>query len=334
MPPAVLGLDVGGANLKASHTEGAARFQPYELWKHPEGLAGALSCVLASLPAFDVLAVTMTGELCDCFATKRQGVQFILDAVRTVAAKATVRVWRNDGKLVDLAVARQTPLQVAAANWLALATWAGRHARSGPALLVDIGSTTTDIIPLQDGVPVPRGRTDPERLTALELVYTGVRRTPVCALLAGGGAAELFATTRDVFLVLGALPEDAEDHDTADGRPATQAAARARLARMVCADAETCSPTDTRKLAERVLLKQVYLLQTALEIVARRLPGPPWTVILAGSGEFLARLVLAQMPAPAPRIVSLAETLGPDISQSACAYALARLATEKSGPGG
>jgi probable H4MPT-linked C1 transfer pathway protein len=334
MSRAILGLDVGGANLKASHTQGAARFHPSKLWKHPDELAGTLGSFLSSLPGYELLAVTMTGELCDCFETKRQGVQFILDAVRTVAAESAVRVWRNDGKLVDLATARQTPLQVAAANWLALATWAGRHAPSGPALLLDIGSTTTDIIPLQDGVPVPRGRTDPERLRAQELVYTGVRRTPVCALLGGGGAAELFATTRDVFLVLGALPEHAEDRDTADGRPATRIAAQARLARMVCADAETCSPADSRKLAERVLLKQVYLIQSALEIVARHLAGPPRTVILAGSGEFLARLVLAQLSWPSPRIVSLAEMLGPDISQSACAYALAMLAAEASGPGG
>ena len=39
-----------------------------------------------------------------------------------------------------MATARQTPLQVAAANWLALATYAGRFAPDGPALLLDIGS--------------------------------------------------------------------------------------------------------------------------------------------------------------------------------------------------
>jgi len=67
----------------------------------------------------------------------------------------------------------------AAANWLALATYAGRLAPRGPAVLLDVGSTTTDVIPLQDGTPVPRGRTDPERLESKELVYTGVRRTPL-----------------------------------------------------------------------------------------------------------------------------------------------------------
>src|SRR5262249_4723112 len=158
-------------------------------------------------------------------------------------------IWRVDGRFVGLERARSDPLLVAAANWLALGAFAGRFAPAGPALLIDIGSTTTDLIPLYDGTPVPRGRCDEERLRCHELVYTGVRRTPLCAFLGSGGAAELFATTLDVYIVLGDLPEDGNDRNTADGRPATRAAAHARLARMRCADAESCSEEETRKLA-------------------------------------------------------------------------------------
>jgi (4-(4-[2-(gamma-L-glutamylamino)ethyl]phenoxymethyl)furan-2-yl)methanamine synthase len=326
---AVLGLDIGGANLKAAHVNGAASLQPFALWKNPQGLPQALQALLHNLPEADTLAVTMTGELCDCFETKRQGVQHILDAVETVAGKRRLRVWRSDGKLTDVAAARAAPLQVAAANWLALATFAGRFAARGPGLLIDIGSTTTDLVPLAAGRPVPQGRTDPERLRHHELLYVGVRRTPVCALLGTGGAAELFATTLDVFLTLGALFEDKADLDTADGRPATRAAAHARLARMLCADAETCAPEETRRLAERVLLKLVYHLGFAVEASVKHLPGPPQTLVLAGSGEFLADLILREQKAFAvPAVVSLADQLGPQISQAACAYALAVLAAE------
>ncbi|MFL6120051.1 helix-turn-helix domain-containing protein, partial [Actinophytocola sp.] len=103
-------------------------------------------------------------------------------------------------------------------------------------------STTTDVIPLIDGRPVPAARTDPARLQSGELVYTGIRRTPVCALLGDLGAAEFFATTHDVYLILGMTPADPADRDTADGRPATLECAHARLARMVCGDAESVSP--------------------------------------------------------------------------------------------
>jgi probable H4MPT-linked C1 transfer pathway protein len=326
---AVLGMDIGGANLKAAHVGGAACHRPFALWKHPQELPQALRALLHALPDADTLAVTMTGELCDCFETKRQGVQYILDAVLAVAGRRRVRVWRTDGRLTEVADARSAPLQTAAANWLALATYAGRLAPAGPALLVDIGSTTTDVVPLTDGKPVTRGRTDPERLRSQELVYAGVRRTPVCALLGMGGAAELFATTLDVFLTLDAMAEDPTDLETADGRPATRAAAHARLARMLCADAETCTSEECRKLAERVALRLASHLTTALESVAKRLPGAPRTVVLAGSGEFLARALLLQQRAFAePTVVSLAEQLGPALSQAACAYALAVLTAE------
>src|SRR5271169_940818 len=116
----ILGLDVGGANLKMAHTDGTAQTMPFELWKQPEKLPHVLRKLAASAPAFDKVAVTMTGELCDCFETKRDGVQTILGAARTAFAKP-LRIWRNDGRFVDMPTARLSPYEVASANWLALA---------------------------------------------------------------------------------------------------------------------------------------------------------------------------------------------------------------------
>jgi probable H4MPT-linked C1 transfer pathway protein len=274
----------------------------------------------------------MTGELCDCFESKRRGVHAILAAVEEAAGGRHVRVWQNTGRFVEADAARRAPLQTASANWLALATLAGRFAPQGPALLIDIGSTTTDIVPLVDGVPAPRGRTDPERMRSSELVYTGVRRTPLCAVLGAAGAAELFATTLDVYLILGSIPEDPDDRNTADGRPATRAAAHARLARMLCADLETSTEEERRRLAEHVLLRQVTTLGWAFESVAKRLPGPPQTVLLAGEGESLAMTALQQQKGfPPCRGVRLSQALSPVVSQAACAYAVAVLAAERGG---
>ncbi|MGH9675661.1 MAG: hydantoinase/oxoprolinase family protein, partial [Candidatus Acidiferrum sp.] len=183
MIASVLGLDIGGANLKAFHTAGTAKIVSFPLWRNPAGLADALDTIIESLPAAAIFAVTMTGELCDCFASKREGVNAILDAVIAVAAGVPVRVWRTEGGFAEPELARSAPLSIAAANWHALATFVGRLAARGPALSLDIGSTTTDIIPLLDGSPVAHGRTDPERLKYHELVYTGAQRTPICALL-------------------------------------------------------------------------------------------------------------------------------------------------------
>jgi probable H4MPT-linked C1 transfer pathway protein len=167
-----------------------------------------------------------------------------------------------------------------------------------------------------DGVPVPNARRDPERLTAGELVYTGVRRTPLCALLGTGGAAEFFATTHDVYLLLESIPEDAADTDTADGRPATRDGAHGRLARMLCGDAETITRSATLALAKRLSLIQ----KQAIDRAARRHEFR--TLILSGIGEFLAREVFADFAGP---IISLTERLGPERSAAACAVAVAVL---------
>ena len=332
MPDAVLGVDVGGANLKAVHTDGTARTVSFALWKRPGDLPDTLAGLVGDMPQCDRLAVTMTGELCDCFETKRQGVGAILDAVDRAAAGRPVRVWRTDGRFVLPAEARESSLLTASANWHALATWAGRHAPDGPALLVDIGSTTTDVIPLLNGKPVPKGKTDTERLQQSELVYLGVRRTPLAVLMRGDGAAELFATTLDLFLLLGWHDGDPADRDTADGRPATRAHAHARLARMLCGDTETTTEQERKDWTNLLLLRVLTELATAVIRVARTLPAPPQTVVVAGSGEKLARKVLEfQSAFQLGKGVSLANVLGPARSAAACAHAVAVLSAEREG---
>ena len=331
-----IGLDIGGANLKAAsssaHMNGQAVSVPFELWRHPERLADELAAVRQRLPALSNVAVTMTGELCDCFPTKRDGVRHILAAVEQVFGDRTPRVWTTGGNLTRPCLLSDGRLmEAAAANWLALATYVGRLAPAGPALLIDTGSTTTDIVPLMDGHPVPAGRADPDRMRSGELVYTGVRRTPVCALLGPAVAAEWFATTHDVYVRLGLLPAEPDNRLTADGRPMTPAFAHARLSRMLGGDPEITSEDETGALARSAFQRQCELITRAIELVAARLPGPPRTIIFAGSGEFLARRAWDKHgphPAPPATTYSLAERAGTACSEAACAYALAVLAAE------
>lgn len=331
----MLALDIGGANLKAADGLGFAAWRPFPLWQRPAELANALAMLLADAPPADHLAVTMTGELADCFETKAEGVGRIVAAVEQIAAGRPVSVYLTDGSFVSPADARQRSLEAAASNWHALARFAGRHAPAGTALLVDIGSTTCDFIPLVDGLPAATGKTDPERLGSGELVYTGVARSPVCAVVAGlpwrrmqvPVAQELFATTYDAYLTLGDLPEALNDLQTANGRPATRAAARDRLARAICADRETFSDDDAQAAAAAIARTQLSKLTIALQGVLRRLPQPPATIVTAGQGEFLASRLIEKLGLKA-MIVSIAEQLGPNLSRVAPAHALAVLARE------
>ena len=124
------------------------------------------------------MAVTMTAELADCFATKREGVAFVLDAFQTAFPEIDPWVYGVDGRFRSAAAARQRPLEVAAANWMASARFVARNVAD--ALLLDVGSTTADVIPIVAGRAAARGQTDPDRLRTGELVYTGALRTPIC----------------------------------------------------------------------------------------------------------------------------------------------------------
>jgi probable H4MPT-linked C1 transfer pathway protein len=337
-----VGLDIGGANLKFASDSGQALNLPFEVWKRPHELSRTISAAVANLPAPATThaAVTMTAELCDCFASKRAGVNALLDAVSEALPNHMIAVWGVDGEFHRTGDIRQRPLLAAAANWLALATLAARLATTSPAILIDIGSTTTDLVPLSGGTVAARGKSDTERLQLGELVYAGVRRTPVCALatelpfcgVPTGLAAEVFATTRDVYLILGDLAPDPIDHSTADGRPATASCALDRLARMVCADREGFSADDALALARDADLALLRRLQLAAERACQPTIGRPAAAVVAGSGEFLARRLAQQVIEPGGAIISLKEAWGAGASSAACAYALAVLASERLGP--
>lgn len=332
-----LALDIGGANLKAADGEGFAVSQPFPMWQNPHQLADALRGLIALVPRVTHLALTMTGELADCFTTKAEGVAHILKAFTVAADGRHTRVYLTNGKLVSLQIALRQPLLAAASNWHALASFAGRYVPEGVGLLIDIGSTTCDLIPLVDSLPITIGKTDTNRMINGELIYTGIQRAPVCAvanLVPWRGrkcpvAHELFATMWDVYLTLGDLPEEPNSKHTADGRPATKAAARDRLARAICADREMFTEHDAQVMAESLAQSQLRKIAAIATQLVARLQQPPHTVVLSGRGEFLARYVLEKIKLKAS-VISLGRELGPERSYCAPAHALAVLAREGS----
>jgi probable H4MPT-linked C1 transfer pathway protein len=297
---ATLAMDIGGANTKAAWLRGTALrtvSRPFEVWRD----RGALTRVLrevADLGPADAVAITMTAELSDAFRTKREGVTFVLDAAEDALGEP--RVLTTAGELVSVAVARSRPWDVAAANWVATAL---AVAEAHPdALLIDVGSTTADIVPIAGGRVVATARTDLERLLAGELVYTGVLRTNLAAIaprvpVRGGWcpvSSESFAISGDVWLVLGRLGEAAYDCPTPDGRPATVAFARERIARLVCADVEQLEAGEIDAVAAFLGGAQVRQIEAAARRVQRTL-APDAPVVAAGSGVVLAREVAARL---------------------------------------
>jgi hypothetical protein len=331
-----LGWDIGGVHLKLSRLEVGAggstslrtQVVPFEIWKDAGGLAERLRSMLdlsaggrpGAPTAVAAHGVTMTAELSDVFQTRRDGVRAILSTCSEVFSR--FRVLDLEGRFVETAEAMERPLRVAAANWMATACVVARAVgATGAALLIDVGSTTTDIIPVRDGRPRPLGRTDTERLLSGELVYTGLLRTPPVAFaetvpLAGGWcplSPEHFTITADVYRVLGRINEDEYTVPTPDGRGKDREASAARLARLVCSDAATLGALAIEAIAAHLESRQVNQITRAVrQVLGCDSQGAPLPAAVAGSGAFLAEAAASRAGLRSTRLSRLLPAVGGD----------------------
>jgi probable H4MPT-linked C1 transfer pathway protein len=248
----------------------------------------------------------MTAELSQLFRTKREGVHAVLDAVGTAFPGDGVNVYAADGRFVAVGEARAAPLMVAAANWAAAAHLVARWWRD--AILIDVGTTTTDIIPIVGARVLARGRSDPERMEAGELIYTGALRTPAEAIRPGL-AAEGFAIAADVHLWRGDLKPEDYSVPTPDGRPRTREFAAERLARVHCADREMLDDAAIDAIAGDLADAQVGMIASGIQRVLAHAPSlTPAPAVVTGVGAFLAARAGQRAGLC---VVSLADRLGP-----------------------
>ena len=331
-----VGWDVGGAHVKACLAERGAVVDvaqwPCPLWQGLPHLDAALAAARARWPqAWDATTVhraTMTGEMVDLFPTREDGV-VRLCAHLAEALGPSLRLYALDGRFVAPHEARAQWRAIASANWQASARFVA--ARVGTGLLLDIGSTTTDVVAFADGRVLARGRDDAQRLASGELVYHGVVRTPLCALaprVALDGRIvnvmnEFFATTADVYRLTGELDPAHDQATPADGGARTPEATRRRLARMVGRDSRDLPDAQWLELARDWRLAQSEEIESQVARVAAAnglAAGAP--LVGAGCGAFLAASIAFQAGRPFRRFSELVPGAG-DAWSDVCAPAVA-----------
>lgn len=313
----IVGWDVGGAHLKAALLRDGKLQQviqvPCALWRGLNELESAIDEVIN---AFDIVkdealhAITMTGELVDLFNNRQQGVAAISHVMNTqLSGEKNFLAGHGSGfKFVSIDEVSNNWQSIASANWLASSSYIACELKklnsSANALLIDIGSTTTDFIAIKNGKPQCLGFTDASRLQTEELVYTGVVRTPLMALtqkISFDGhmtsvAAEYFATMADVYRITGDLKEADDMADTADGKEKTLEASTRRLARMIGHDADDKGLTAWIALADafkRVQLER--LTEVAQKHLARIGSVENNMIIGAGAGKFLVEEIAKRL---------------------------------------
>jgi probable H4MPT-linked C1 transfer pathway protein len=280
----VVGWDVGGVHLKAARAEDGRITRVVQLAAPLRGglerLIEAFGEAKALLGRADHHVVTMTGELADTFDSRPEGVARLAALAADRLGDAPVLLYAGPAGLVHPRDARKHASEIASANWHVCAGLVAQAC--GNALFIDLGSTTTDVVPRISGTVAARGYTDAQRLVAGELVYTGLVRGFVMATadrapLAGAWTTlinENFATMADVHRILGSLPDGADLMATADGREKTVAASRARLARMVGADAADLDDGAMLALARWFAEAQLRAIHDAAMLVTSAVALP------------------------------------------------------------
>jgi probable H4MPT-linked C1 transfer pathway protein len=222
-------------------------------------------------------------------------------AVRELAP-AAVSLYAGRAGFIRPQDAREHVEDIASANWFASSSLVARVQRT--ALFVDMGSTTTDLVPIVDGAVAARGYTDAERLAAGELVYTGLVRSFVMAVADRAPFAghwmplinEYFASMADVHRILGSLPDGVDLMATADGRAKSVEASRARLARMVGCDAKDADDAAWAALARWFAEAQIRtVIDGAQLVLSNRSLTVDAPIVGAGIGEAVVREVTRRL---------------------------------------
>lgn len=298
MKAMTIGWDIGGAHLKVALLDEQGDLLnvlqlPCKLWLGLDQLENAIETALQTFkiaPAEATHAVTMTGELVDLFANRHEGVMEISTSATKSLGKDTLFYAANGGFVTLERVSKLTG-QIASTNWHASASALAMQVND--ALLIDIGSTTTDIVAIAAGKVVDNGLSDAARMQADTLVYTGVVRTPVMVLaqklfvdnVVTNVAAECFATMADVYRLTGELKKD--DAETADGKGKTTLESARRLARMVGHDVEAQPMQTWINLANTCKTLQMNQIKAAV----LKHTKPNMTILGAGAGSFLVKQI-------------------------------------------
>lgn len=322
----ILGLDIGGANTKVAllnyqddkiiNSYSYVVYFPF--WeKSIKEIPVMLERIILNLidrtelnskDDIDFLSITITAELSDAFQTKRVGILKILSALDDVFDNKKLFFINTESEFIEFKTAKSNPLSIAAANWVSTSLFLGEFVPQ--CILIDAGSTTIDIIPIQFSNPIAIGKDDISRLMNHELIYTGGLRATIPSITHFVPykeqmiriSFEKFALVSDVHRILENISEVEYINNTADNRSKSLEDCYSRLARIICMDIELISKEELNKIAKFIYDKQLEIISKEIQefynsLIIRKpdFKLDPLFIITGLSADFLIRKSLEDL---------------------------------------
>lgn len=311
----ILAYDIGGVYIKSAlieYIDGNVKIlsvkrNAFNFRIHAQNLKQALSVELASHISeneFDGIAITITAETVGIFKTIREGVIRISEICENLFQQYDVGYVSTDGKLHPFCDVKVEPYNFASANWVATSELATEYIYNG--FIIDMGSTTTDIIPIKNGRIVPNGKTDFTRLISGELIYNGLLRTYIQCVVDKlpykdkwiNLASEIRCFTAHIYVYLGLIEEHKMLHPfSGKEMSVTKNNSKDAIARSVCADSELLTDEDIKIMAQYVLDTQIKCIGQSIKNIWEKKWNQDEDIkfIIVGSGECIVRMAIEEL---------------------------------------
>ena len=286
----IIGWDIGGAHIKVAEIDFKKKKTKTEqiyspIWKNINNLKKSIKLIKKKFKKSDYHAITMTAELSDIFLNRMHGSKYIVKLSSKILEEKKIFFYSKKN-FIKKKVALKNASSLNSLNWHATANFISNFFPN--CILVDIGSTTTDIIPIKNKKIIAKGNNDNQRLKANELIYLGVLRSPIHAVEKKKNLIyENFANLSDVYRVLNKIPKKLDLLPTQDNKSKNKHDSARRIARIFGKDYKKTDFLKWKKIASQIEKKQKKILKKSVNKIEKRNFKKKIPIIGAGVGEFL-----------------------------------------------
>ena len=271
-----IGWDIGGSNTKISiikSNKAKSEVHEIELWRDA-GLSKLKKLIsdLGTNQNGTYHGITLSGEMCDIFPSRENGINTILSFFKKFSSNTYV--YSSSG-FIKLHKIREHK-KVASMNWYSVGEMISKKIDN--CIIINMGSTTTDFIMIKNNTIINKREDDFTGINNDELLYTGFLRSPIYALtdevrvnmISYKVIPENFSSMADIYQILKIIDIKYDYSSRADRRSKTILNSYKRVARSFGFDFKHNHKKIIEKLCQEIMHIHITKIYRSLRIIIKK----------------------------------------------------------------